>query len=69
MITNWPAAQKAGRSPLNIGRSLERNVRKQARTAENNKYRADLHRQKVNARNPEDANRIQGQINEISKRV
>lgn len=66
MHYNWPSASKAGRSPLNIGRSLERNKRKQARTAENREYRASLHQQKVSARG--DANTIQGQIDQISLR-
>ena len=68
MITNWPAAMVAGRSPLNIGRSTARNTRKQARVAENNKYRADLNKQKANARSMDEANKIQGQIDQIRQR-
>lgn len=47
MHTNWPSAMKAKRSPLNIGRSTERNKRKQQRHADNVAQRADLHRQKI----------------------
>jgi len=54
------------RSPLNIGRSLARNRRKQARSAENVEYRASLHRQKVSS--PSKANEIQMQLDEIRKR-
>lgn len=55
------------RSPLNIGRTIERNRRKQARSRENVEYRAGLHRQKSSA----DAVRkvqIQGDIDQISLR-
>lgn len=57
---------QAKRSPLNVGRSPERNKRKQARSAENRDYRASLHQQKVSARG--DANIIQGQIDQMSLR-
>lgn len=60
------SASKAGRSPLNVGRTPERNKRKQVRSEENRAYRASLHQQKVNARG--DANTIQGQIDQMSKR-
>lgn len=66
MYTTWIEASKAGRSPLNVGRSTERNRRKQARTDENRAYRADLHRSKVNSRS--DANTIQIQIDQIKER-
>jgi len=66
MHYNWPSAMAAKRSPLNIGRSLERNKRKQARTAENRAYRASLHQQKCNGRGNEHV--IQGQIDQISLR-
>lgn len=52
------------RSPLNKGRSLARNRRKQARHAENVAYRASLHQQKARG----DAAAIQNQIDQISKR-
>ena len=63
---DWPSAMQAKRSPLNVGRSSERNKRKQARSEENRAYRASLHQQKVSARG--DANTIQGQIDQISLR-
>ena len=62
MHTTWLSAEKAGRSPLNIGRSTERNKRKQLRHAENVALRADLHRQKIRD------SKMQGHIDEISKR-
>lgn len=55
------------RSPLNTGRTLARNRRKQARTKENREYRAGLHAQKSTA-NAHNADTIQRQIDEISKR-
>ena len=66
MFVKWADAQKAGRSPLCLGRSAERNKRKQERTNTNRIYRAELHREKVNSRG--DANVVQGKIAEISKR-
>lgn len=57
------------RSPLNTGRSLARNRRKQARSAENNRYRAGLHSQKAVAGNSDKANEIQKQIDQISRRA
>lgn len=68
MITSWPQAAAAKRSPLNIGRSPERNRRKQDRSEENRKYRASLHSSKANGRSMEEKNTIQNQIGEISKR-
>jgi hypothetical protein len=68
MYTSWIEAQKAGRSPLNVGRSLERNKRKQIRSRENVEYRRSLHQQKETRGNPNDRNTVQDQINEISKR-
>ena len=62
MHTSWLSADKAGRSPLNIGRSTERNKRKQLRHAENVALRADLHRQKIRD------SKMQSHIDEISKR-
>ena len=62
MHTTWVSASKAGRSPLNVGRSTERNRRKQQRHAENVAQRADLHRQKI--RNSS----VQRHIDEMSKR-
>jgi hypothetical protein len=55
------------RSPLNTGRTLARNRRKQLRTKENREYRASLHAQKANA-NSQNADTIQRQIDQISKR-
>lgn len=62
MHTTWISASKAGRSPLNVGRSLERNQRKQRRHAENVALRASLHQQKL--RDP----MTQRHIDEIGKR-
>jgi hypothetical protein len=62
MHTDYISASKAGRSPLNVGRSTERNKRKQVRHAENVALRADLHRQKVRD------SKVQTHIDEISKR-
>ena len=62
MHTTWLSASKAGRSPLNIGRSTDRNRRKQQRHAENVSQRADLHRQKVRDSG------VQRHIDEMSKR-
>lgn len=55
------------RSPLNIGRTIERNRRKQARSKENAEYRASLHRQKSLADSVRKA-QIQGDIDQISLR-
>ena len=62
MHTSWLSADKAGRSPLNIGRSSERNKRKQQRHAENVALRASLHQQRVRD------SKVQGYIDDISKR-
>lgn len=62
MHTTWVSASKAGRSPLNIGRSTERNKRKQQRHADNVAQRADLHRQKIRDSG------VQKHIDEMSKR-
>jgi hypothetical protein len=62
MHTSWLSASNAKRSPLNIGRSTERNKRKQQRHAENVAQRADLHRQKIRD------SKMQSHIDEISKR-
>lgn len=62
MHTTWLSASNAKRSPLNIGRSTERNRRKQQRHAENVALRADLHRQKIRDRS------VQRHIDEIGKR-
>jgi hypothetical protein len=62
MHTTWLSAEKAGRSPLNIGRSSERNKRKQMRHAENVALRASLHQQRVRD------SKVQGYIDDISKR-
>jgi hypothetical protein len=62
MHTSWLSAEKAGRSPLNIGRSSERNKRKQQRHAENVALRASLHQQRVRD------SKVQGYIDDISKR-
>lgn len=56
------------RSPLNKGRSLARNRRKQERHKDNITYRSGLHVQKASAGSSEKANEIQKQIDEISKR-
>lgn len=53
------------RSPLNTGRTLARNRRKQARHVENVAYRSALHMEKVRASDP---NATQKKIDEISKR-
>lgn len=53
------------KSPLNKGRSLERNRRKQARGKENREYRAGLHREKASGR---DRAEVQGRIDQISRR-
>jgi len=60
--TTWLSASNAKRSPLNIGRSTERNKRKQQRHAENVALRADLHRQKIRDSS------VQRHIDEIGKR-
>lgn len=62
MHTTWLSAEKAGRSPLNVGRSTERNKRKQLRHTENVALRADLHRQKIRD------SKVQTHIDEMSKR-
>lgn len=62
MHTTWLSASNAKRSPLNIGRSTERNKRKQQRHAENVALRADLHRQKIRDSS------VQRHIEEIGKR-
>lgn len=62
MHTTWFSAEKAGRSPLNVGRTTERNKRKQLRHAENVALRADLHRQKIRD------SKVQTHIDEMSKR-
>lgn len=62
MHTTWLSAEKAGRSPLNVGRTTERNKRKQLRHAENVALRADLHRQKIRD------SKVQTHIDEMSKR-
>ena len=62
MHTSWFSASKAGRSPLNIGRTTERNRRKQQRHTENVAQRADLHRQKIRD------SKMQSHIDEMSKR-
>ena len=62
MHTTWLSASNAKRSPLNIGRSTERNKRKQQRHAENVALRADLHRQKIRDSS------VQRHIDEIGKR-
>lgn len=55
------------RSPLNIGRTIDRNRRKQSRSRENSEYRASLHRQKSSADSVRKA-QIQGDIDQISLR-
>jgi len=55
------------RSPLNIGRSRERNTRKQARHTENVAYRASLHREKDSADFVK-KDLVQRNIDAISKR-
>ena len=62
MHTTWLAASKAGRSPLNVGRSTERNKRKQQRHAENVALRSSLHQQKLRD------STVQRHIDEMSKR-
>lgn len=62
MHTTWLSASNAKRSPLNIGRSTERNKRKQQRHAENVALRASLHQQKIRD------SKMQSHIDEISKR-
>lgn len=56
-------------SPLNIGRTTERNRRRQDRHKANVVLRASLHAQKASARNAEDADRIQRAISAISKQA
>lgn len=68
MITTLKEALDKGRSPLNIGRSTERNKRRQARSLENLNYRRSLNSEKANARSMGDADVVQRKIDEIRNR-